>query len=317
MRIAALLFALAASAAPAAAEPLHVEAIVIEDFPAVANDSESPLLFIGGLQLRSAHEDFGGLSGVDIRSNGRAFFVGDTGIYVEARLVHEGNRLSGVADARIGRLFPNEEGTKKRNDAEDIAFDPENPERGVVVRERKVKAIHAFGMKDGRPTNYVHVPLDAPHDILLSNRGLESVAFAPAASPLAGDIVTIAERPRGGDDIPAWIVGKGRFSIVRHDGFDISSARFLPNGDLLLLERRQRLGWGMRLRRIDGNTLAVGARLDGPYLVDAGRFSGIDNMEGLAVHRDDAGRTILTLVSDDNYSILQRTLVLQFALADD
>ena len=45
--------------------------------------------------------------------------------------------------------------------------------------------------------------------------------------------------------------------------------------------------------------------------------SQIDNMEGLAVHRDEAGRTILTLVSDDNYSILQRTLILQFALVED
>jgi hypothetical protein len=43
----------------------------------------------------------------------------------------------------------------------------------------------------------------------------------------------------------------------------------------------------------------------------------IDNMEGLAVHADEAGRTILTIVSDDNHSFLQRTLILQFALAED
>ena len=45
--------------------------------------------------------------------------------------------------------------------------------------------------------------------------------------------------------------------------------------------------------------------------------SQIDNMEGLAVSQDEAGRTILTLVSDDNFSILQRTLILQFALHED
>jgi hypothetical protein len=34
------------------------------------------------------------------------------------------------------------------------------------------------------------------------------------------------------------------------------------------------------------------------------------------VSQDETGRTILTLVSDDNHSILQRTLILQFALVD-
>ena len=61
----------------------------------------------------------------------------------------------------------------------------------------------------------------------------------------------------------------------------------------------------------------LGARLDGEVLLDAGMTSQIDNMEGLAVSEDEDGRTILTLVSDDNYSVLQRTLILQFALAGD
>ena len=111
----------------------------------------------------------------------------------------------------------------------------------------------------------------------------------------------------------------GKFQIVRHDDFDVSSARFLPNGDLLLLERRFRppFGIALRLRRIPGPTIAVGATLDGPYLLDAGMTSPIDNMEGLAVSVDSAGRTILTLVSDGNFNVLQRTLILQFALAED
>jgi hypothetical protein len=119
-------------------------------------------------------------------------------------------------------------------------------------------------------------------------------------------------------DIPGWVVGRGEFSIVAHDAFDISSARFLPNGDLILLERRFQptSGIAMRLRRIAGGTIAVGARLDGEVLLDAGMASQIDNMEGLAVRQDESGRVILTLVSDDNQSILQRTLILEFALKD-
>ena len=42
----------------------------------------------------------------------------------------------------------------------------------------------------------------------------------------------------------------------------------------------------------------------------------IDNMEGLSVHRAADGALVLTLISDDNFSPLQRTLLLQFTLAD-
>jgi hypothetical protein len=37
-------------------------------------------------------------------------------------------------------------------------------------------------------------------------------------------------------------------------------------------------------------------------------------MEGLTLHRDGA-ETVVTLISDDNFSPLQRTLLLEFALA--
>jgi hypothetical protein len=39
-------------------------------------------------------------------------------------------------------------------------------------------------------------------------------------------------------------------------------------------------------------------------------------MEGIAARRDAAGRTLIYLLSDDNYSILQRTLLLMFELSD-
>ena len=56
------------------------------------------------------------------------------------------------------------------------------------------------------------------------------------------------------------------------------------------------------------------AELDGPVLVEAGMGEQIDNMEALAVSRNDRGETMLTLMSDDNYNFFQRTLVLRFAL---
>ena len=40
-------------------------------------------------------------------------------------------------------------------------------------------------------------------------------------------------------------------------------------------------------------------------------------MEGLDVHLDAEGNTVLTMVSDDNFSMIQRNLLLQFTLIED
>jgi hypothetical protein len=40
-------------------------------------------------------------------------------------------------------------------------------------------------------------------------------------------------------------------------------------------------------------------------------------MEGIAVHRNARGETIISLMSDDNFLPFQRTLLLQFALVGE
>jgi hypothetical protein len=87
----------------------------------------------------------------------------------------------------------------------------------------------------------------------------------------------------------------------------------------LILERRFSLlrGVGMRIRRFPLDRVEPGAVLDGTVLIEAGNGHRIDNMEALAAHRNTAGETILTILSDDNFSVLQRTLLLRFALVED
>ena len=51
-------------------------------------------------------------------------------------------------------------------------------------------------------------------------------------------------------------------------------------------------------------------------LIEADLAFQIDNMEGIGIHRNAQGETILTLVSDDNFSVLQRNLLLQFRLVE-
>jgi hypothetical protein len=72
----------------------------------------------------------------------------------------------------------------------------------------------------------------------------------------------------------------------------------------------------VRIRRIALGAIKPGAVVDGPVLLEADLGFEIDNMEGLSVHRMPSGEIVLTLVSDDNFSALQRTLLLQFTLAE-
>jgi hypothetical protein len=147
--------------------------------------------------------------------------------------------------------------------------------------------------------------------------------MSPAAGPLDAVPVAVTERSldRDGNVFAAVLDGPraGLFAVKRTDPWDITDGAFLPNGDLLLLERRFRLsdGMGMRIRRIDGQTIRPGAVVDGDVLIDADMSEQIDNMEGMDVVAMGPDDIRIIVVSDDNHSILQRNLMLEFRLLPD
>ena len=71
----------------------------------------------------------------------------------------------------------------------------------------------------------------------------------------------------------------------------------------------------MRIRRVSLASIKPDALVDGKALIEADLAYQIDNMEGIAVSRNARNETIITLVSDDNFSVIQRNLLLQFMLA--
>ena len=142
-----------------------------------------------------------------------------------------------------------------------------------------------------------------------------------AGGPWKGSVVAIAEHfldAAGRHTGWIWIGGKPqRFHLADIGGYAITDAASLPDGSLVVLERRFRWyeGVKMRLRLLAPAELQPGAVATGETLLDVGMGHEIDNMEGLAVHRDGRGETVLTLVSDDNFNgLLQRTVLLQFTL---
>ena len=321
--VASVALTLAALGGAAGADPLQVTARPIERFSLGSDQTTfGSLTFIGGLELSSPDRRFGGLSGIAIMDGGsKALAVGDRGYLVEMTFRHDGARLIGISGASILPLARRRGSRSGLTDAEDIALDPNNLKRAVIpVESDPAWPLIAIDLDDPSATPEV-LGVPAPVKRLRRNQQLESAAFFQADSRYAATLLVIAERSdyRRDDKVDAWILGHGHFTIRRRDGFDITSARFLPGGDLMLLERYYSSGFEirMRLRRIAGDRIFPGSEVDGDVLLDAGFSQQIDNMEGLDVHTDNRGQTILTLVSDDNLNILQRTLILQFLIAEN
>ena len=168
-------------------------------------------------------------------------------------------------------------------------------------------------------------PIAVPPDFktFAYNKSLECLTAPPKGSPLAGNLIVITERSLDSAGNHRSFLIKGdhveRFSVKRSDDFDVTDCTILPPGDLLLLERRYSpaRGVAMRIRRMPLGLIKPGALVDGKALIEADLAYQIDNMEGIAVHRNAAGETIITLVSDDNFSVIQRNLLLQFTLVGE
>ena len=91
----------------------------------------------------------------------------------------------------------------------------------------------------------------------------------------------------------------------------------MPGGDVLLLERRLTLaGIRVRIVRLARGSLRAGTPLRGKAVAELRHPLSVDNFEGIALRRDPQGRTLLYLVSDDNFLPFQRTLLLQFRMMD-
>ncbi|MGO4283685.1 esterase-like activity of phytase family protein [Bosea sp. TAB14] len=277
------------------------------------------LQFRGGLVLSCSHPRFGGFSGLWRSVDGRELVsVSDRGYWLTAKVASDAGRLVGLGSAEMAPIL----GASGRPLARTRSFDTESLAiaDGVayVGVERTHEVLRFDWAGEGVEARARSLPVPPEVKRLPSNRSLEAVGVVPAG-PLAGTVVAIAERSgRENEPTLGVILSPGRpglFKVVRHDGYDITDLAFLPSGDMLVLERWYRpwRGVGMRIRRIAGRDLKPGALLDGPYLIEADLGFEIDNMEGLSVHLDQ-GRTILTLISDDNFSILQRTLLLEFEL---
>ena len=281
-----------------------------------------PLTFRGGLSLTSSYRDFGGISSIRVGADGARFLaVTDKGRWLRGRIVYEGARPVGIADAEMAPILgPDGKPLAARRwyDTEALAEDGGTVFVGIERVHRIVRFDYGRSGLLARGTPIAVPPAFAR---LPNNKSIECLVFVPKGA-LARTLMAISER--GLDEagnIRGFLIGgpsPGEFSVKRLGDFDVSDGAVTPGGDLLLLERSFSTfqGVGMRIRRIPLGDVKPGATIDGAALIEADMGYQIDNMEGLSVHRAADGALVLTLISDDNFSLIQRTLLLQFTLAE-
>ena len=310
------------AAAPATANDaiaVRVDAVPLERGE-MARLSVGALIFRGAIALNSPDLRFGGLSGLDISRDGeRLTAVSDHGDWLQARPLYDRlGHLVGLADARMGRLVGADgrrlsTATRER-DAESLTLRVDGS--ALVSFERH----HRLWLYPPADPPFSLAPRAFPTppgiDEAAPNDGVEAVAELPD-----GRLLALAEGLWDGPDhLIGWLYQNGawqRLHYAVHGAYRPTDAKAMPNGDVLILERRFSMvgGFGARLRRVPAAEVFVGGVLRGVELAEFVPPMTVDNMEGLALRRG-RGETLLYIISDDNFQAVQSTVLMMFALPD-
>ncbi len=313
-------------AIPAASfAPLHLRAVPIP-FDLRKPRAESPprLKPMAAYALHSDHPRFGGLSSLAFGPRGALYAVTDVGGWVKFTLEQDSSgRLTDVSGV-IGDLsdglgaFPKEDA-----DAESLAFSPDGRSAYVGFERRHRIWRYDLTPKGEWPARAARAYAPPELQALTRNRGIESLGVLPD-----GALLALAENSRPGDAaIPAWILRDEEALELSwrprlREGFLPTDLDVGPDGWIYLLERRVSLthGWAARVRRLPVAAVEPKVQMGAMVIADfSNRRQSLDNMEGLAVRYEGEGaarRLRLYMISDDNFLVFQRSLLLQFELEE-
>lgn len=313
--------------------PITVDAIAVVLDPAHPEQRRvGDLTYLGGLEIRSKDKSFGGYSGMTISPDGTQLLaISDRGTWLTVTLGYEEGELAGVTDARIAAMLDvnGRPVGGRRGDAEALTRDPLG---GLAVGFEHAHRISRYP-PSALPFGTVPVEMAVPEGLSQAppNKGLEAVAVLASNRYLL-----LTEDYRNDDlDTVGWILtnpegpaqsSSARISFAVSGLFHPTDATMMPNGDVLVLERRYVAvkGGSMRLRRIPREEIVAGARLSGTTIATIAPPLSVDNMEALAVREGPSGEILIYVMSDDNFNTgignflmpRQRTLLMMFRLEE-
>ncbi len=301
--------------------PLFGPAVSFSASP-VPLDSKHParrrlgaLIFERGYRLTSSDPGFGGFSSLVV-DRGHFLLLNDGGNFMRFSL-----DSSGILSARSSGFLlggPSRGWEKRDRDSESMSYDPVS--RRLWVGFENFNEIWRYSPGLARAETHSAPPLMRRWP---RNLGAESMVRLGN-----GQFVVIAEAnpwPHGIGRAAILFAGDPtvmprrslQFSYLPPKGYDPSDAAALPGGSLIVLNRRFAFDTGFTaiLTVIDLQKVKPGARIAGrPIAAFKGSVTR-DNFEGVAVTQEADG-TKLWLVTDDNQSLFQQTLLMKFKLDD-
>ncbi len=328
--VAAFAFSAAACSSPprAATSAASITSIEVKADP-LALDPKNPstvvvgkLTYLAGYELTANDRRFGGLSSLVISPDGSDLIaLSDRGFWVSMKLIHNGDKLTGIGASTLGVLGGQFPGglTKHDADSESLAEDQDGSylvgfeENHRIWRYPVDPSLPGPEALSGHPIN---IPMPLSLFRAKDNESLESLTVLQD-----GEIFTALESPLDGEtENHAWLIAKdGKISDLyydEHDGYRPTDFATLPDGDVMVVERyfKPLFDIRARFRILKRSDIVPGAHLNGELIGEIEAPLSVDNMEGLAVRRAPDGSTLVYVVSDDNYSPFQRTLLMEFRL---
>jgi hypothetical protein len=312
-RALALLLVLAACTTPQRQGDVRVTARAVP-FSAAdpAADRAGELRYLGGLWITSSDRRFGGLSGLRILENGQALAVSDQGDWVAFRIVERNGRPVAIDRVHIAEM----RGIDSRTPDEKAGADSESVElmadgTAVVTFEGDHRVASWRGFS---PTK-----LDAPATMVArppAMRGWPRNGGAEAFAEIGPETDVMLQEDGDHDGLLTNGSTLLPFRYRPPQGFSPTDAAGLGDGRALVLHRRftQADGVSAVIGIADFGAVRPGGSVAPRVIARLAPPFSVDNMEGIAVVTT-GNRRIVWLVSDDNFSRTQRTLLLKFEWA--
>ncbi|GAA4767095.1 esterase-like activity of phytase family protein [Stakelama sediminis] len=272
------------------------------------------LTYLGGVHLTDPDPAFGGFSSLYVQAD-RFTLLSDFGTLLRFRMGADWR----PTDVRFSELpgGPGTGWTKIDRDSESMVRDPGTGDFRVGFEQHNAIWRYDAGFEHVRGHAEPAAMRDWPE-----NGGPEAMADLPD-----GRFVVFSETGNwphhkghaaicfAGDPIKAPDQGFRFIYMPPAGGYNPSDALALADGRVLVLNRSfsLRKGFRAKLTLIPAGAIRPGATVRGRELATLAAPLIHDNFEGIALTHESAG-TILWIVSDDNQSWFERTLLLKFRI---
>lgn len=279
-------------------------------------NKDNKVKITGAIELRSTSTDFGGLSALLVTKDfKKTYLVTDRAHFIEADVIMNPKQKNITclknASSRPLRGRSTNPLYGHYADSEGISFD--KGYKKVLISFERHHRVVTYGLagrkllplKDYQPFDRKkHLPFNESYESVLRTQDNSIIAF-PEHYEIEKKVL------RGFRLMPDGKVVQN-IHLRRHKDFWLTDIAQLSNGDFITLERSFSIFQGMavQMRHIKRDDFLSGKVADGKVIFTMRPGDGVDNFEGLDVVYGKNGMHYLYMTSDNNFTTLQKTLLL-------